>query len=329
MADTVVPFLTKRETVQVIWKECGFVHRAACKGFKTLIGNALPDHRPFEIRLPAEQSVPFVFNSPHSGRIYTDQFLASSRLDAHAIRRSEDYYVDELFSAAPDVGAPLLAAHFPRAFIDVNREPYELDPRMFKGRVPAYINANSLRVAGGLGTIPRLVAENMEIYPSRLSIEEGLERIDRFYRPYHERLRKLLVKTHSRFGYGVLIDCHSMPANAQASSRNRPDFVVGDRYGTSATDALSQLAIGILEDLGYTVSRNKPYAGGFITEHYGRPARGLHALQIEINRGLYVNERTLAKTAGFDVLRGNLTNFVGQLTEYFASNFSDIALAAE
>lgn len=205
----------------MIWKECGFVHRAACNGFKALIGDSVPDHLPFEIRLPAEHTVPFVFNSPHSGRIYTESFVKSSRLDAHTIRRSEDYFVDELFSAAPDAGAALLAAHFPRAFIDVNREPYELDPRMFNGRVPSYINANSMRVAGGLGTIPRLVAENMEIYRNRLSIEEGLARIDRFYRPYHERLRKLLVKTHSRFGYGVLIDCHSMPANAQAGNRNR------------------------------------------------------------------------------------------------------------
>ncbi|MEX3010322.1 N-formylglutamate amidohydrolase [Hoeflea sp. TYP-13] len=287
------------------------------------------DHPPFEIRMPAEQIVPFVFNSPHSGRVYPEAFLSASRLDRHSIRRSEDYYVDQLFDASPHIGAPLLAAHFPRAFIDVNREPYELDPRMFEGRVPSFINASSMRVAGGLGTIPRLVAENMEIYGQRLTMEEGLDRIDRFYRPYHDRLRKLLVKTHSRFGYGVLVDCHSMPASAQAGSRTRPDFVIGDRYGTSATEALSRLAVSILQDLGYTVSRNKPYAGGFITEHYGRPARGLHAIQIEINRGLYVNEQTFEKTAGFIGLRKDLSQFMDLLTEYFSSNYSDVALAAE
>ena len=302
---------------------------AAHDGDRALIGDAFSDHPPFEIRLPAEQSVPFVFNSPHSGRVYPESFLAASRLDRHSIRRSEDYFVDQLFDASPKVGAPLLAAHFPRAFIDVNREPYELDPRMFEGRMPQFVNASSMRVAGGLGTIPKLVAENMEIYNGRLSIEDALDRIDRFYRPYHDRLRQLIVKTHSRFGYGVLVDCHSMPANAQSSSRNRPDFVIGDRYGTSATEALSQLAVSILQDLGYTVSRNKPYAGGFITEHYGRPARGLHALQIEINRGLYVNEQTFEKTAGFDGLRADIGQFMDLLTEYFASNYSDIALAAE
>ncbi len=294
-----------------------------------MIEDSLSDHRPFEIRLPAEQTVPFVFNSPHSGRVYPDEFLSASRLDRHSIRRSEDYYVDQLFDAAPQIGAPLLAAHFPRAFIDVNREPYELDPRMFEGRVPSFINANSMRVAGGLGTIPRLVAENMEIYGQRLNMEDGLERIDRFYRPYHDRLRGLLVKTHSRFGYGVLVDCHSMPANAQTGSRERPDFVIGDRYGTSATEALSRLAVSILQDLGYTVSRNKPYAGGFITEHYGRPARGLHAMQIEINRGLYVNEQSFEKTGGFAALCSDLTHFMSLLTEYFSSNYSDVALAAE
>lgn len=296
---------------------------------KHLIEDMNCEHSSIEVRLPLEQSVPFVFNSPHSGRTYPEAFLAASRLDRHAIRRSEDYFVDELFAAAPTIGAPLQCAHFPRAFIDVNREPYELDPRMFLGKVPNFTNSNSIRVAGGLGTIPRLVAENMEIYRHRLPVQEGLDRIERYYRPYHERLRRLLVKTHARFGYGVLIDCHSMPANAQANNRNRPDFVLGDRYGTSAAEPLSQLAMGLLQDMGYTVSRNKPYAGGFITEHYGRPGRGLHALQIEINRGLYVNEHTFEKESGFEALQEDLTRFMTLLTESFANNYSEIALAAE
>lgn len=294
-----------------------------------MIDDSLFGQPPFEIRAPDDQTVPFVFNSPHSGRVYPETFLSTSRLNEHSIRRSEDYYVDELFAGAMDLGAPLLAAQFPRAFLDVNREPYELDPRMFDGHVPAFINSNSMRVAGGLGTIPRLVAENMEIYSHRLPIKDALARIEALYRPYHDNLRKLLVKTHGQFGYGVLIDCHSMPASAQAGARNRPDFVIGDRYGTSATEGLSQLTIGILQDLGYSVSRNKPYAGGFITEHYGRPGRGLHAIQIEINRGLYVDERSLEKTAGFVALEADLTTFMMQLTESFGDGYSDIAHAAE
>ena len=287
------------------------------------------DQKPYEIRRSGDQTVPFVFNSPHSGRIYPEKFLALSCLDSHAIRRSEDYYVDELFEDAADLGAPLLSARFPRAYLDVNREPYELDPAMFDGPVPTFINSNSMRVAGGLGTVPRLVAENMEIYSHRLPVRDALERINDLYRPYHDRLRELLVKTHSAFGYAVLIDCHSMPANAQASSRNRPDFVIGDRYGTSASETLSQLAITILQDLGYSVSRNKPYAGGFITEHYGRPGRGLHALQIEINRGLYVDEKSLEKSAYFSNLKNDLTQFMSYLTDAFVLDYPDEALAAE
>ena len=286
-------------------------------------------HPPFEIHAPGDQAVPFVFNSPHSGSTYPHSLLSESQLDVLEIRRSEDYFVDELFGAAASLGAPLLAAHFPRAFIDVNREPYELDPRMFDGPVPAFVNSSSLRVAGGLGTIPRLVAENMEIYGQRMPVRDALRRVDALYRPYHDQLRGLLVKTHSLFGYGVLIDCHSMPANAQAGSKNRPDFVIGDRYGTSASEDLSQLTIEILQDLGYTVSRNKPYAGGFITEHYGRPGRGLHALQIEINRGLYIDEETLAKTAGFATLQADLTRFMTLLTELFSGDSPQITLAAE
>ncbi len=297
-------------------------------GSEALNDDSYFGHPPFEIRAPGEQTVPFVFNSPHSGRFYPDAFLAESRLDDHAIRRSEDYFVDELFDAAANLGAPMMAAHFPRAFIDVNREPYELDPRMFEGQMPAYVNSSSLRVAGGLGTIPRLVAENMEIYGERMPVRTAMRRIDALYRPYHDNLRRLLVKTHGRFGYGVLIDCHSMPANAQTGS-NRPDFVIGDRYGTSASEELSHLTISILQDFGYAVARNKPYAGGFITEHYGRPARGLHAVQIEVNRGLYVNEDTLEKTAGFEALKKDLTYFMEALTERFAGDSPQIALAAE
>lgn len=284
----------------------------------------------FEVREPETQSIPFVYNSPHSGRRYPSSFLDQSRLDGIAIRRSEDHFVDELFAAAPAFGAPLLLAHFPRAFVDVNREPYELDPRMFSGPVPSFANINSVRVAGGLGTIPRIVAENVEIYARRLPVSEALERIEGIYKPYHACLRKLIARTHARFGFGVLIDCHSMPGNIRvAGSGIRPDFIIGDRYGTSASADLSQAALEFLEGLGFVAVRNKPYAGGFITEHYGRPARGLHALQVEVNRSLYIDETTLTKRADFAALAGSIAVFMQQMADFVAGYAGDTALAAE
>ncbi|AYD02171.1 N-formylglutamate amidohydrolase [Neorhizobium sp. NCHU2750] len=292
---------------------------------------AAGDCQHFEVREPALQTIPFVFNSPHSGSQYPVDFLAESNLDALSIRRSADHYVDELFADAPELGAPLLVAHFPRAYLDVNREPYELDPRMFDGPLPPYVNIGSMRVAGGLGTIPRIVAENMEIYRKRLSVDEGLSRVEGIYKPYHACLRKLIARTHARFGLSVLIDCHSMPGNIRLSGSDvRPDFIIGDRYGTSASAELSRAALQFFDDMGFTAVRNKPYAGGFITEHYGRPVRGLHALQIEINRGLYVDETTLEKRDEFPIIAAALSTFMRRMSDYVA-DFSGgmTALAAE
>ncbi|MBB6467200.1 N-formylglutamate amidohydrolase [Aminobacter carboxidus] len=285
---------------------------------------------PFEVRTSAEQRVPFVFNSPHSGRCYPDRFLAMSRLDAMAIRRSEDCYVDELFGAAVALGAPMLTAHFPRAYLDVNREPWELDPRMFAEPVPPFANVRSARVAGGLGTVPKLVGEGLDIYPGRLPLAEAVGRIECVYKPYHETLKRLVTRTHARFGYAVLVDCHSMPASVRLGDNGvRPDFIIGDRFGTSAASALSERAIGLLAAMGYAVAHNKPYAGGFITEHYGRPARKLHALQIEINRGLYMDERTFKKSAGFYALADDLARFSADLMAIPDYCFLDLPMAAE
>ncbi|MBP1848936.1 N-formylglutamate amidohydrolase [Rhizobium halophytocola] len=294
------------------------------------MSQVVPEADLFEVREPDTQAIPFVYSSPHSGRRYPPAFLEQSKLDAAAIRRSEDHFVDELFGAAPDLGAPLLLAHFPRAYVDVNREPYELDPRMFDGALPPFANSHSLRVAGGLGTIPRIVAENMDIYSRRLPVNEAMTRIETVYKPYHMRLRKLIARTHARFGHGILIDCHSMPGNIRLSGSGlRPDFIIGDRYGTSASADLSRAAMEFLEDQGFTTVRNKPYAGGFITEHYGRPARGLHALQIEVNRSLYVDEATLEKKRDFDELKGAVTTLMQRMAE-FAEHFAGPAsLAAE
>ncbi|WP_269932352.1 N-formylglutamate amidohydrolase [Aminobacter sp. HY435] len=285
---------------------------------------------PFEVRTSAEQRVPFVFNSPHSGRCYPDRFLAMTRLDSTSIRRSEDCYVDELFGAAVALGAPMLAAHFPRAYLDVNREPWELDPRMFAEPVPPFANIRSARVAGGLGTVPKLVGEGLDIYPGRLPLAEAVGRIESVYKPYHETLKRLVTRTHARFGYAVLIDCHSMPTSIRIGENGaRPDFIVGDRFGTSANPALSERAIGLLAAMGYAVAHNRPYAGGFITEHYGRPARNLHALQIEINRGLYMDERTFRKSAGFYALADDLARFSADLMAIPDHHFIDLPLAAE
>lgn len=284
----------------------------------------------FTLRQPVAQQAPFVFNSPHSGRVYPQRFLAMSRLDAAAIRRSEDFFVEELFGGVVGLGAPLLHAHFPRAFLDVNREPLELDPKMFREQLPPQANVRSARVAGGLGTVPKLVAEGQEIYAGRLPYAEAAGRIEDLYLPYHEQISGLLASTLSTFGTAVLVDCHSMPASVRVGDHGaRPDFIVGDRFGAAAAAPLSGAVIGLLTGMGYSVAHNRPYAGGFITEHYGRPADGVHAIQIEINRGLYMNERTLQKTAGFDPLADDLTRFCATLMGLWSDLIWHASLAAE
>jgi N-formylglutamate amidohydrolase len=262
---------------------------------------------PFEVARPLALKMPFVFNSPHSGRVYPRAFLAASRLDSLTLRRSEDAYVEELFGFVAEMGAPLLYAHFPRAYLDVNREPYELDPALFHDGLPHYANTQSVRVVGGLGTIARIVSESDEIYREPLTVGAALERINRLYTPYHETLRTLLKEAEAEFGLAVLIDCHSMPSNPMADQGGgRPDFVLGDRYGASCNGELTRLATAQLKSMGYVVALNKPYAGGYITEHYGRPQQGRHALQVEINRALYMDETSFAKSAGFERLKRDL-----------------------
>ncbi len=261
---------------------------------------------PFEILPPAAWTCPVVFNSPHSGRLYQRAFLETSRLDALALRRSEDCYVDELFASVTQLGAPLLRANFPRAFIDVNREPYELDPRMFQEALPGFANTTSVRVAGGLGTIPRIVSEGEEIYRVPLGLKEAMERIETLYRPYHRTLTRLLSEVHGKFGSVVLVDCHSMPSSAvclQSSATGRKaDIVIGDRHGAACAYEITAHLESLFADQGFCVLQNKPYAGGFITQNYGSPNSGYHALQIEVNRGLYVDERTLEKSSDFGLI---------------------------
>jgi N-formylglutamate amidohydrolase len=260
---------------------------------------------PFEIIEPAGACGPIVFNSPHSGRVYPRGFLSASRLDITTLRRSEDSFVDDLLAGVVARGYPLMRAHFPRCYVDVNREPYELDPRMFDGRLPSFANTRSMRVAGGLGTVARVVGDAQEIYDQRLSVDDALRRIESLYKPYHRALRRLFSRVHRDFGAAMLIDCHSMPSTAGAKDeRPRADVVLGDRYGTSCVAAVAETIEATLRGFGYTVSRNKPYAGGFITEHYGNPATGLHAIQLEVNRALYMDERRYERIPSFMRLAG-------------------------
>jgi N-formylglutamate amidohydrolase len=268
---------------------------------------------------PHDQTLPFVFASPHSGRIYPKSFLQVSRLDGTAIRRSEDSFVDEIFSAAPALGAPVLKAHFPRAFIDPNREPYELDPAMFDGPLPQFVNSRSPRVTAGLGTIARVVRDGAEIYSRKITFAEAQSRIDTYYKPYHMALRGLIEATHKQFTCAVLVDCHSMPSVGgpldQDIGAPRPDIVLGDRFGTSCARRLTDMIERALSMQGFVVVRNNPYAGGYSTEHYGRPSLGLHALQIEINRALYMDEDRMERSAGIKRVTHAITTMVRAMGE--------------
>jgi N-formylglutamate deformylase len=256
-----------------------------------------------------------VFAAPHSGRAYAPEFLAASRLGPLALRRSEDAFVDQLFDTAPDHGAPLLVAEFPRAWCDANREPWELDPGMFEDALPPWVNAASPRVAAGLGTIARVVASGEAIYRGRLRFRDAEARVETCWRPYHDTLGALIAATKAQHGFCALIDCHSMPSHGQGprGDGRQPDFVLGDAHGTACAPAIARYVERALTDMGYAVRRNDPYAGGFVTRHYGRPRDGAHALQIEIARELYMDEARIEKAPGFDALRADIARLVEAL----------------
>ena len=271
-----------------------------------------------EILSPARQTVPLVFSSPHSGRAYPDAFIAAAALDAQTLRRSEDSFVDELFAHAPHAGAPLLKALFPRAYVDPNREPYELDPAMFAGRLPDFVNRRSPRVAAGLGTIARVVASGAEIYAGKLDFAEAQTRIDTLYRPYHAALEHLVEATRRQFGFCILVDCHSMPSiggplENDAGKRRQVDMILGDGHGTTCAPGVTLAIESALRGFGYTVVRNTPYSGGYITRSYGQPADGVHAIQIEINRALYMDEARYQRKAAMTQLTAHLSRLCERL----------------
>jgi N-formylglutamate deformylase len=263
---------------------------------------------PIVVQRPEEPRVPFVFASPHSGRLYPASFVARSRLDPLCLRRSEDAYVDVLFAGAVALGAAMISARFPRAFLDVNRAPGELDITMFDGPLHLEIDGPNARVNAGLGVIPRVVRDGAEIYRAKLLPREAQDRLALLHRPYHHALAGLVEDTRRRFGVAVVIDCHSMPSAAAA-----PDIVIGDRYGSTAAPSLIHLAECAFERHGFGVVRNAPYAGGYTTQVHGRPAGGVHALQIEINRTLYLDEERIEPNPRFDEVRARLEQALAEL----------------
>lgn len=268
----------------------------------------------FILHLPDRRDTPVLFSSPHSGRDYPPAFLAASLLDERTIRSSEDAYVDRLFGAAPRFGAPLLAARAPRAFLDLNRAADELDPAVIEGIARAPHNP---RVSSGLGVIPRVVANGRAIYGGKITLAEAETRLARYWHPWHEVLRDLIEDQHARFGQAVLIDCHSMPHEAiEAHARpgqRQPEVVLGDRFGAAAGRDVMDRIEAAFRRAGLRVARNAPFAGAFIAQAYGRPARNRHVVQVEIDRALYMDEARIRPRADFDAFQSLITGVVAEI----------------
>lgn len=276
----------------------------------------------FERCVPADHcGTPLIYASPHSGSLYPSSWLKTCHIDPKTLRRSEDIYVDELFERAPEFGAAFLKARFARSFVDVNRSADDL-PAMWRGDD----RPTNARTAAGLGVIPMAIGQNQPIYDKTPpSMEAGLERLTQLYHPYHNALAELLEATKARHGYAMLIDCHSMPGFSSLRRRH-PDFILGDRFARACGPALIDSVQSCLRSMGYSTARNYPYAGGYVTEHYGRPETGVQVLQIEINRDLYVNPISLRKKRGFEPLQKNMQKLMAHLADF---SQIDTARAAE
>ncbi len=282
---------------------------------------------PYRLARPQRRTSCVVFASPHSGSDYPAPFLSRSVLGDRAIRSSEDAFVDRLFAAAPDFGAPLIAATTPRAFVDLNRSPDELDPALIEGARP---NGHNPRVASGLGVIPRVVANGRAIHSGKLTMAEAEQRIERHWRPYHGALQSLLDEAHGQFGQAILIDCHSMPHEAMdgVARRNarRPDIVLGDRFGAASSSEVVDGIEAAFASVGLTVTRNAPFAGAYVAQAYGRPSRRQHAVQVEIDRALYMDERRVCPGAGFEQFRRLMTSVIAEIA---GLGMDQLPLAAE
>ncbi|MFM8680201.1 MAG: N-formylglutamate amidohydrolase [Alphaproteobacteria bacterium] len=275
---------------------------------------------PFVVRLPTAATAPVVFASPHSGRVYPEAFLRASRIDPLGLRSSEDAFIDELFADAPALGMPMIEARFPRAYVDANRGPWELDPGMFADRLPEWVEADSPRAAAGLGTIARVVSDGEEIYAGKLRFAEARSRIEALHLPYHRRLDALVEEAQAGWGVSLLVDCHSMPSSAAPAPAGlggaRAGFVIGDRHGSACDGGIVAVVEDALRARGHRVLRNDPYAGGFTTRRHGRPAARRHALQVEVNRALYMDEARLEPLPCFAALRDDLRHAMEALREH-------------
>lgn len=270
----------------------------------------------YQITRPSQRTTSVVFASPHSGRDYTDVFMAQVGVDATVIRTSEDAYVDRLYACAPDFGAPFLQALVPRAFVDLNRGPDELDPALVAGlqRKP-----QNPRIASGLGVIPRVVANGRHIYNGKITLAEAHHRISTYWRPYHDQLQTLMDESNRAYAESILIDCHSMPHEALTSmvqhNTTRPDIVLGDRFGSTAAPHIVDQVAQAFSDAGFRVAHNAPFAGAYIVQQYGNPARSQHAVQIEIDRRIYMNEQTLAPHSDFDDFKAVMAGVIAQIVK--------------
>lgn len=288
--------------------------------------NTDDDRSPYRLTLPARRSTSVIFASPHSGRDYPDTFLRRSVLDAQMIRSSEDAFIDQLLAPVPGLGAPLLAATVPRAYVDLNRAAEELDPALIEGARPVPHNP---RVVSGLGVIPRVVAGGRAIRAGKMSLAEAEARIERAWRPYHARLAALVDESVAAFGEAILIDMHSMPHEAVEGSSGRgprPQIVLGDRFGaTAAPDILEQIEQAFAVE-GLTVSRNVPFAGAYVVQAHGRPSRGRHAVQIEIDRALYMDEALIQPHEGYGAFAALMGRVLARIVDI---GTQEMPLAAE
>lgn len=267
---------------------------------------------PVTVHEPQRLTSATVFSSPHSGRRYPESFIRRSRLEPLALRASEDAFIDDIFHRAPAYGAPLIAAEFPRAFVDVNRAEDELDPALIAA---SGIRARTLRVSAGLGVVPRVVAEGKPIYDGKLTLAEANARITACHTPYHTSVKSALSRAKQMFGIGFLVDCHSMPSESRRLRSRRAEVVIGDCYGVSCDVDVTDAVVGLFRSAGFCVARNTPFAGGYLTHCYGRPRRSYHAIQIEIDRSLYLDEARIEPSAGYSDFAMALRPVIAGLAE--------------